>query len=255
MKIALMVEFNDGTKSDVDAVFLLGDNFYPSGIKGGVSDPAFSLFSDILAPSTRASFYPVLGNHDYIGNPDAQVEYSAVHSQWKMPARYYFEKFHAGADKPIVCAWFIDTENMTRDQVSWLEGSIGAARAKGGCDWLVVSGHRPVFDGGEYGPNNDLIAHLVPIFTRHRVNLYLCGHEHQSQVLRHSSLPTTFIISGALGDMRDKTPRGHEYLEWINTRDVAILNIRFRFDQAEFQFVTTHKPSSVPLYSGTIPRV
>jgi hypothetical protein len=237
--------------SDVDAVFLLGDNFYPSGIRGGIDDPAFSLFTDILAPSTKAKFYPVLGNHDYLSNPDTQIQFSQMHAQWRMPARYYFKKFES--HKLFVCAWFIDTEEFTTDQATWLDKSIKANAP--GCHWLVVSGHKPVLDGGEYSPNDHLIKNLLPILTRYRVNLYLSGHEHQSQVLRSKNLPTTFLISGALGDMRGKAPRGHEYLEFINVKDVAILHLQFRSDHVDFEFVTTHKVSKDPLYSGVVKRV
>jgi len=239
--------------TDIDAIFLLGDNFYPSGIdSGSTDDRAFSLFADVLAPSTTAKFYAVLGNHDVINHPEAQIAYTRVHPQWMMPGRYFFKRF-IGQEGLRVCSWFIDTESFVGDQISWLDGSI--TYEKDNCDWLVVNGHRPVMDGGEYRPHAVLLENLYPILNRHRVHLYLSGHEHQSQVLRSSTLPTTYIISGALGDMRSKEPRGHEFLEFIDTRQVAILHIAFYPDRADFQFIKTHRRSSEPLYTGTVLRL
>jgi tartrate-resistant acid phosphatase type 5 len=235
--------------TDIDAVFLLGDNFYPSGISRdlGTDDPAFNLFRTILAPSTRVNFYPVLGNHDHLGSVDAQIGFS--HPQWVFPARYYFQRL-AGREGLQICAWFLDTDEELFDatQSAWLDSSI--ATEKGACDWLVVSGHHPIYDAGQYRPNEYLIAHLLPIINRHRVNLYLSGHEHQSQV--HFDGTTTFVISGATGEVRDRSSTGGEFLIYINTREVAILRLKFFADIAEFEFVGTHLRGAPVIHSGVV---
>lgn len=236
---------------NLDSVFLLGDNYYPSGISAelGLEDPAFALFRDILAPSTPVNFYPVLGNHDHLGSIQAQLDYSHVHPQWVFPARHYFKRLQ-GRGRLQVCAWFLDTDQELFDanQARWLEGSIIAE--KDTCDWLVVSGHHPIFDAGEYRSNAYLIQHLLPILTRHEVNIYLSGHEHQSQVLYDGI--TTFFISGATGDIHNKPVRGHEHLQYINTREVAILRLMFFSDRAEFEFVGMHIRDAPVLHSGVV---
>ncbi|KAB2840164.1 hypothetical protein F9K50_06265, partial [bacterium] len=71
-----------------DFGLLLGDNFYPTGV-GSVADPQWeSKFEDVYA-GLAGPFYVVLGNHDYDGNEQAQVDYTALQSRWKLPARAY----------------------------------------------------------------------------------------------------------------------------------------------------------------------
>ena len=246
----------------VKSIFLLGDNFYPKGISPdlGLDDPAFNLFRDVLAAaSTEAKFYPVLGNHDYLGSVEAQLAYSHVNAQWVFPAKYYFQRFTAvdgkdgedGEEGVQVCAWFLDTNKKMFDerQITWLDESISTEKAT--CDWLVVSGHHPVFDAGEYSPNEHLIANLLPILRKHQVGIYLSGHEHQSQVLSDGT--TTFFIAGAAADIYNARS-GHEYLQYMNSRDPAILRFRFSVDRADFEFIATHKRNAPVIHSGIVRR-
>jgi hypothetical protein len=73
-------------------VISTGDNFYPRGVQSEF-DPLWKYsFEDIYtAFSLQWDWYPVLGNHDYGGNPDAQVAYSKISRRWRMPAHYYIK--------------------------------------------------------------------------------------------------------------------------------------------------------------------
>ena len=247
--------------SSTGAVFLLGDNFYPKGINAslGVRDPAFRLFSRILAPSTvSANFYVIFGNHDYLGSPDAQIEYTNVHPKWKFPRPYYFKSFRTSVGR--ICAWFLDTDKDHFDEIQarWLNNTL--RDETNDCLYKIVSGHHPIFDGGEYRSNEHLIANLLPILTRYNVHIYLAGHEHQSQILHSPTLPTTFLIAGAISDMRVPKSRGHEYLQYINMKNEAILRLVFFSDRIEYSFVPSdlvkrrkHQPPK-PLASGIVPR-
>lgn len=59
-------------------------------------------------------WYPVLGNHDYGGNPDAQVAYSKISRRWRMPARYYTKTFQIDGGNEVLVA-FIDTNPLIPD--------------------------------------------------------------------------------------------------------------------------------------------
>ena len=64
---------------DLGAQFIIatGDNFYPYGVQSVFDYHWISSFETIYrAQSLHVKWYPVLGNHDYISNPDAEVEYS-----------------------------------------------------------------------------------------------------------------------------------------------------------------------------------
>ena len=80
------------TAKEIGSMFTIatGDNFYPSGVISEW-DPLWKYsFEDIYTDfHLQWDWYPVLGNHDYKSNPDAQVKYSSISRRWKMPARYY----------------------------------------------------------------------------------------------------------------------------------------------------------------------
>ncbi|XVF43467.1 hypothetical protein PTKIN_Ptkin02bG0042200 [Pterospermum kingtungense] len=63
-----------GEKLDIDFVISTGDNFYDNGLEG-VYDPAFreSFTKIYTAKSLQKRWYSVLGNHDYRGDVEAQL--------------------------------------------------------------------------------------------------------------------------------------------------------------------------------------
>jgi hypothetical protein len=89
---------------DANMVFLLGDNFYGSGIHttsdGGKDGPNGEIrikktFEDVYtAPSLKdIPFYAIAGNHDHNGNVTAQIHYTNnsqnVGGRWKFPYWYH----------------------------------------------------------------------------------------------------------------------------------------------------------------------
>ncbi|WP_230770022.1 metallophosphoesterase [Sphingomonas sp. Leaf4] len=73
-----------------DFVLAIGDNFYSDGVES-VDDPLWqSVFEGVYThPALQVPWYALLGNHDYRGNPQAQIDYAATSKRWRMPARYY----------------------------------------------------------------------------------------------------------------------------------------------------------------------
>ena len=55
----------------------VGDNFYENGVQS-VDDPQWKTsFENIYTdPALQVPWYAVLGNHDYKGNPQAQIDYA-----------------------------------------------------------------------------------------------------------------------------------------------------------------------------------
>ena len=53
-------------------VISLGDNFYPTGVKS-TSDAQWQTTFERPFAALQTRFLSVLGNHDYMGNVDAQV--------------------------------------------------------------------------------------------------------------------------------------------------------------------------------------
>jgi len=209
--------------SPKDAVLMLGDNFYEYGISSENEDRWHTDFENVFHPT--CPWLAILGNHDYLGNPQAQVTYSYVKpaTQWTMPARYYDKKLYfdkKSGDGDGVHIFCLDTfdlspsesalntramsltspflwnrlSNGMKDravtQLEWLDRSLASSTMT----WKIVAGHYPIFSGGGHGDNPELIARLKPILDRHRVNLYLCGHDHDLQHIVKEDMH--YIVSG-----------------------------------------------------------
>src|SRR5271169_203879 len=100
----------------VDAKFIIsvGDNFYENGVSA-VDDPHWqSSFEKVYhAPSLQVPWHVALGNHDYHGNCDAQIEYNKVSPRWNMPARYYVRSEKID-EATTVDFFYLDTTPMIK---------------------------------------------------------------------------------------------------------------------------------------------
>lgn len=210
------------TASEGKAQFIIatGDNFYPSGV-ASEWDPLWRYsFEDIYTDfSLQWDWYPVLGNHDYKSNPDAQVKYSGISRRWRMPARYYAKKFFINGDtSQVVLIAFIDTNPLipefyrnaeygpnvrTQDstrQKKWLAKVLSDTSPN--IRWKIVVGHHPMYSGGyrtEWYDTKAIRQSLKPLFDKYKVDAYLAGHEHNLQHLVGDG-PTHHFISGAASE-------------------------------------------------------
>ena len=197
-----------------DFIISTGDNFYPSGVVSE-HDPLwhYSFENIYTAFSLQWDWYPILGNHDYKSDPDAQVRYSNISRRWKMPARYYSKTFTLKDDKKVLMA-FIDTNPMIPEfysnseygphvagqqpekQLAWLDQLLGKSDAH----WKIVVGHHPLYTAGPRTTNYDTLAVrkvLESIFEKRGVDIYLSGHEHSLQHLKVEGKGFHQFISGA----------------------------------------------------------
>ena len=173
--------------SRFDFAITLGDNFYPVGMLA-TDDPRWQSQYEALYTPLGIPFYATLGNHDW-GHPDspaAEILYSGVSKSWRMPAPYY--TFTAGP----VQFFAIDTQEMSSAQLAWLDRAIAESRAT----WKVVYGHHQVYSATRLD-NPRLINSLVPLLN-HRVDAYLCGHDHNLQALRPVN-GVHYFVAGAGG--------------------------------------------------------
>lgn len=208
-------------------VVTVGDNFYDNGFQSA-DDPQWqSSFEHVYtAPSLQTPWYASLGNHDYRGNPQAQLEYAGSSKRWRLPSRCY--KI-AGVDigAPHLDLFILDTSPLvnkyrtesdgpiranvltqdTRTQLAWLDRELAASRAP----WKLVAGHHPLFSGGSsHGNTPEMIAQVEPILKRHGVQAYLAGHDHDLQFLDRDGL--SLIQTGAGSEVRPvQAVEGTEY--------------------------------------------
>ena len=207
------------TAHDIGARFIIsvGDNFYEDGVASVDDVQWHESFEDVYtAPSLQVPWYVILGNHDYHGNCDAQIEYSKKSPRWKMPARY-FQQSHQ-INKDIAADFFyIDTTPMLRiyhnplfeenthaqvatqkvpEQLEWFKAALAASKAQ----WKIVIGHHPIYSGGEHGDTPELIKHILPLLQQYGVQAYICSHDHDLQHLMAGDI--NLFISGAGSQVR-----------------------------------------------------
>jgi DNA repair exonuclease SbcCD nuclease subunit len=183
-----MTNFCENAKCDF--VTLLGDNFYPSGV-ADTRDPLWKEAFEIPYSPLNIPFFALLGNHDYKGNVEAQINYSKKSKQWKMPSRYY--TFSRGP----VDFFVLDTNKFNKPQREWLSETLDASKKT----WKIVCGHHPIYSYGDHGNSEELKDELLPIIEG-KVDFYLSGHDHNKQVIEKNSSDITFIVSGAAGQTK-----------------------------------------------------
>ena len=190
-------------QGDVQAVVLAGDNFYMN--VSSVDDPVWKdVFENVYdANRLNVPFFAVLGNHDYQGNKaKIELEYSKTHpeSRWRMPARWY--RVDVPSNKPVVTLLMLES---TKDQMSaadwaaqmdWMEEQF--AKIPAGV-WTVAVAHHPLYSNGSHGDNGVMQTTWGPIFSRHHLDFYLCGHDHDLQHLEIPGQTESFVLVGGGG--------------------------------------------------------
>jgi acid phosphatase len=190
------------------AVITVGDNIYEDGVTSA-DDPLWDeMFTSVYTGPFWGSmeFRPTLGNHDYRGDPDAQVAFSARDPRWRMPARHYafdLELPSGGAARFLALDTNFGglTPGETEAQLAWLEDELGIGDEGGWEDrpaWIVTYGHHPLAGGGPRGPDARSVELLSGLVARGS-DLYLAGHEHILEVVRSDPLPLHAICGGGSG--------------------------------------------------------
>ena len=202
------------TKIEPEFIVSTGDNFYPNGV-ASVNDPYWQTsFEQIYTgPALFEPWYVVLGNHDYRGSIQAQIDYTNISRRWTMPARYFYKDFE---DDGITARMvFLDTNPFedkyyeetkyskvhkmdTVKQLKWMDSVLTTSTA----DWNVVVGHHPMYSGGKRREKTgDVRNHLEKVLVKHKPHLYFAGHEHDVQHIKPEH-HTHHIISGAGSEVR-----------------------------------------------------
>ncbi|CAE8733881.1 unnamed protein product, partial [Polarella glacialis] len=221
-RVASMMSL-EATRTGADFVALVGDNFYPAGVRSW-DDPQWkTTYEDVYhAGSLKVPHYAVLGNHDYRSNTEAQLEYPKrmPDSHFRLPARWYSRTFQFGNCEQLVKSAptasskepavntalfiFIDTmvlaagdgdafsSEQRKEHWQWLEQQLREASA----DWIFIVGHHPVYSAGAHGDQEMLVQWLDPLLLNHSVDAYIAGHDHDAQLLK-SKEGLSHIICGA----------------------------------------------------------
>lgn len=213
-------------ETDAEFIVTTGDNFYPNGVRS-VNDPLWqNSFENIYkAHALQINWFVTLGNHDYRGNPDAQIEYSKISRRWNMPARYYSKIFSIDGDTtnqvlmvvidtdPFVKKYYKEEaykEEVSRQdtavQKAWLNNVLKNAGPN--VKWKIVVGHHPLYTGGrrlKSDDTRDINESFSALLEQYKIDAYICGHEHDLQYIKPPSTYTYFFVSGGGSEARPGT--------------------------------------------------
>ena len=164
---AAMNEYAEKNDRKPDFVLALGDNFYPEGVINA-EDPQFQHSWEhvfLIHQNLRVPWKVVLGNHDYMGNYQAQIEFTNHPKNpegiWQLPApNYSFKHAVPGRYGQAFTAEFFaldtngcqghvrrshpDSEQALFGYVADLRGALALSNA----DWKIVFAHHPLHTAG-----------------------------------------------------------------------------------------------------------
>jgi predicted MPP superfamily phosphohydrolase len=196
---------NKDCKKD-DSLVLLGDNFYPYG----VSSEKDKLWKNISKINSKLPIYPILGNHDYLMNPYAQIRHRSSKYKWCFPFFYYkltinnFDLFfidtcilqpnYSNLTEEILDSKIHNYKQEREDMINWLVNGLSKSTRR-----KIVLGHYPIVSVGLYGFNLELYKMLIDIFKKYNVEMYVSGHDHNLQIHNVKTDNYTFkhLVSGS----------------------------------------------------------
>lgn len=201
---------------DIECVIAAGDVHHFEGVRS-VNDPLWMTNYELIYshPELMIPWYAILGNHEYRGNTQAVIDYSAVSARWNVPDRYYtFAMENDGVTvrfvmvdtAPLLDKYREDTEKYPdaykqdmNKQLAWIDSVLSAAKE----DWVLVVGHHPIYaeTGKDDSERLDLQKRLDSVLRKHKnVDMYLCGHIHNFQHIRKAGSNIDYVVntSGSL---------------------------------------------------------
>jgi hypothetical protein len=227
---AAMSAFVQKTAIKPESMLLIGDNFYSPDKEGfNVESKRWkTTFEDVYPVNIfPGPCWAILGNHDYHdnrGGEQIQLQYAREKkTRWSMPSKWY--RFEIGGSSPRLTVIALDSNlpavsgglkdkkrlpslsnEEEKQQLAWLETELSKPRAP----MTLVLGHHPLYSNGSHGDTKSLIESWGPLFKKHKVHAYLCGHDHDMQHLELEGLHTSFILSGGGGAKIRKLPNDRE---------------------------------------------
>jgi acid phosphatase len=204
-------------QTPVRAVVMVGDNFYEKGVQTA-NDPLWQEAFEDVYDKRRLSmpFFAVLGNHDWVSNPLAEIEYASKHptSLWQMDNYWYKRQYFLKGDKcPLADLFFIDSDLWLRSedgvkslgvrQLVWLQNSLANSQAR----WKFVFAHHPLYSDGAHGHSSEVTTmrdKIGALLEKYNVDAYICGHDHDLQRIVAPQAKTLFLVSGAGGKLRER---------------------------------------------------
>lgn len=194
----------------------VGDNFQVQGVRS-IQDPLWMLnFENVYTdPSLECDWYVALGNHDYKGEVQAEIDYTKISRRWNMPGRYFAvhkkindtvaADFYIIDTSPFQSMYFKTDEHHvagqdTAKQMRWIDSCLTNSKAQ----WKLVFGHHPVYSSGigHGSETGDMETRFAEFFGKKGVDAYFCGHDHDFEYIKTKTSTVNYFVCGTGGDTR-----------------------------------------------------
>ncbi len=250
---------------DSEFIISVGDNFYPNGVASVYDEHWKASFQDVYThPALFMDWYVALGNHDHRGNIQAQIDYSNISRRWNMPATYYSQTFDLKDGTKLLLV-VMDTnpfipsyqnnslkypalKDQDADlQKQWLIETLNTDDKA--ITWKVVVGHHPLYSGGKRKKAQDTFdfeKQFSDLFDRYKVDAYICGHEHDLQVIRPKGRYTTQFLSGSASETR---PSGNREGTIFAAAEPGFMSFTLEGEKMIIQSIKAHENSAEILHT------
>ncbi|HKI98796.1 MAG TPA: metallophosphoesterase [bacterium] len=169
-----------------DFVALLGDNFYPDGVKS-MNDPLFNTAFESVFAGLQVPVLAVLGNHDVHNQALYEVFHTLDSKLWRMPNFEYH--FASGPARFFAI-------NTNCQPVTWWRLTPKVETPFKG--WTFVMGHHSLYADGPHG-DADWLDRTLWGSSQPHVDFYLAGHNHLLEHFQRQGEETDYVVSGAGG--------------------------------------------------------
>ncbi len=240
------------TADSINAKFVVscGDNFQMSGV-ASTQDPLWMAnFENVYkSNSLQVEWFPVLGNHDYKGNSQAEIDYTNISRRWRLTDRYY--TFVRKVSESVSARFiFLDTPPLvneywkkegypdvvkqdTAKEIKWLKDVLASSKEQ--C--ILVFGHHPIYSASKkHGSTLEMIQKVKPLLEKYNAQFYFCGHDHDLQHLHEKGKKLDYIVTGTGGETR---PCSTNEMSVFSQSDPAFSVVSLKADSIRVSFVGT----------------
>jgi phosphodiesterase/alkaline phosphatase D-like protein len=184
-------------KTPFEFVIMLGDNIYERGEEKYIKPRFEEPYKELLEAGVK--FYASLGNHDIIRGLEFQTNYP----NFNMGGRRYYNFTKGSSDNAASLLEFfaLDTNEMTPEQLKWLDESLGASKA----GWKIAFSHHSIYSSARmHSQYTKLRAHLEPLYVKHGVAAVFSGHSHCYERVKPQK-GVHYFTEGASGEIKRRT--------------------------------------------------
>ncbi|GGW39284.1 metallophosphoesterase [Arenibacter certesii] len=115
--------------------------------------------------------------------------------------------------------------------------------------WKVVVGHHPLYSGGkrkEHKDTKDFESQFADLFDSLKVDAYICGHEHDLQIIQPEGRFTTQFLSGGGSETR---PAGNREGTIFSKAALGFMSFTVNGESMQIQSIKAHQNSAEILHN------